>query len=127
MTSTLKHPLFLLDDKSLPSAISQGSYRVVDLTFGEVKAIMDLHREEDMICCFENTNIENIIYTYLHVEKKQFEYTNAQQMEVGQDGLIFRLYIMPSESQPVINPYFGSEAKKIENVFVYCQLISRTE
>ena len=88
---------------------------------------MDLHREEDMICCFENTNIENIIYTYLHVEKKQFEYTNAQQMEVGQDGLIFRLYIMPSESQPVINPYFGSEAKKIENVFVYCQLISRTE
>ncbi|HIT79013.1 MAG TPA: hypothetical protein IAC40_01880 [Candidatus Faecivivens stercorigallinarum] len=48
-------------------------------------------------------------------------------MKVNQDGLVFKLYETPSETQPVIITDKGNEAKKIQNVYVYCQLISRIE
>lgn len=123
----VKYPFLLLDDNSLTSVLSEGTFKIVNLTFDEAKAIMDLHGEDDMICCFSNNSIENILYTYMDIQQKDFQYCSLSRMEIGQDGLIFRLYVTPSETKPTITTEPGYEAKKIENVYVYCQLISRLE
>ena len=34
-------------------------------------------------------------------------------------------YVAPSETQPVIHTDDGVEAKKIQNIYVYCQYLSR--
>ena len=123
----LKYPFMLLDDTSLSKLLGHGTYKFVDLTFDEASAIMNLHSEEDMICCLTNNAIEDIIYDYLGIDKKNFEHKEPALMEVGQDGLVFRLYETPSETQPVIRTAYGNEAKKIKNMYVYCELVSRTE
>ena len=46
-------------------------------------------------------------------------------MRPGQDALVFKLYVTRSETQPVIQADDGVEAKKIQNVYVYCQYLSR--
>jgi len=48
-------------------------------------------------------------------------------MRVGQGAIVFKLYVTPSETQPVIQADDGVEAKKIQNVYVYCQYVVRTE
>ena len=46
-------------------------------------------------------------------------------MRPGQDAIAFKLYITPSETQPVIHADDGVQAKKIQNIYVYCQYITR--
>lgn len=123
----LKYPFLLLDDTSLPQILGTGTFRFVDLNFDEARAIMNLHNEDDMICCFTNNAIEKIIYEHIGIDKKQFKYENVQQMEVGQDALVFRLYVTPSETKPMVKTPLGNEAKKIENIYVYCEVVSRVE
>ena len=48
-------------------------------------------------------------------------------MRPGQDGIVFKLYVTPSETQPVIQADDGVEAKKIQNVYVYCQHLVRVK
>ena len=48
-------------------------------------------------------------------------------MHLGQEGIVFKLYATPSETQPIIRTDKGNEAKKIQNIYVYCQLISKVE
>ena len=72
-------------------------------------------------------DIQNIIFGYLGIEKRNFPYKHIRDMKVMQDGLVFKLYVTPSETQPVIVTDKGNEAKKIQNIYVYCQMISRIE
>jgi hypothetical protein len=48
-------------------------------------------------------------------------------MAVGQEALVFKLYVTPSETQPIIQSEDGVEAKKIQNVYVYCQYVTRVK
>ena len=59
--------------------------------------------------------------------KRDFQYKRIRDMHLGQEGIVFKLYVTPSETQPIIRTDKGNEAKKIQNVYVYCQLISRVE
>lgn len=45
-------------------------------------------------------------------------------MRPNQDAIVFKLYVTPSETQPIIEVE-GVEAKKIQNVYVYCQFVNR--
>lgn len=38
-------------------------------------------------------------------------------MHLGQEGIVFKLYVTPSETQPIIRTDKGNEAKKIQNVY----------
>ncbi len=119
--------LLLLDNSSMMSVVNKGVFKCTDVTFEEAKAILEMHDEKDVIQCFTNMNIQTIIFGYLGIEKRNFQFKRIRDMKVNQDGLVFKLYETPSETQPVIITDKGNEAKKIQNVYVYCQLISRIE
>ena len=120
-------PLLLLDNSSMISVVNHGSFKCSDLTFAEAKAILEMHEEDDVLQCFSNMDIQNIMFDFLGIEKKSYTYKKIRDMKVMQDAIVFKLYTSPSETQPIILTDKGTQAKKIQNVYVYCQLLSRIE
>ena len=121
------NPLLLLDNSAMMSVINRGVFKCTDVTFEEAKAILEMHDEDDVLQCFTNLDIQNIIFEYLGIRKRNYQYKHIRDMKVMQDGLVFKLYVTPSETQPIIVTDKGNEAKKIQNIYVYCQMISRIE
>ncbi|MBR2474237.1 MAG: hypothetical protein IKB51_04325 [Clostridia bacterium] len=118
-------PLLLLDNSSMMSVLNEGEFRCKNMTFEEAKHVLDIHDESDVLRCFNNSDIETIIFDYLGAAKKNYTYKRIRNMRVEQDAIVFKLYITPSETQPVIQADDGVEAKKIQNVYVYCQYLTR--
>lgn len=120
-------PLLLLDNSSMMSVLNEGEFQCHNLSFEEARHMVDVYNEKDVLQCFNNLDIETIIFDYLGVTKRKFTYKRIRNMRVGQDALVFKLYITPSETQPVIQADDGVEAKKIQNVYVYCQFLTRVK
>lgn len=118
-------PLLLVDNRNVMSIINEGEFRCSGLSFEEAKAIIEMHEETDIIRCFAGYDLEEIVFDYLGIEQRGIKYKNIASMRVGQDAIAFKLFITPSETQPVIQTPIGSEAKKIQNIYVYCQYITR--
>lgn len=118
-------PLLLVDNKNVMSVLNEGEFKCCPLTFEEAKAIIDMHDVDDVIKLFSGHDLEEIVFNYLGVENRDFEYKNINDMRVGQDAIAFKLYVTPSETQPIIKTPIGSQAKKIQNIYVTCQFISR--
>lgn len=118
-------PLLLLDNSSMMSVLNEGVYKCHNLTLEEATQIMETYDAEHILRCFSDQAMETVIYDYLGAQKRDFEYKKIRTMRPGQDALVFKLYITRSESQPVIQADDGVEAKKIQNVYVYCQYLSR--
>ena len=118
-------PLLLLDNSSMMSVLNQGEFKCYNMTFEEAKHAIEVHAEEDILRCFSDGAIETVIYDYLGIEKRNFTYKKIRNMRPGQDAIVFKLYITPSETQPIIQADDGVEAKKIQNVYVYCQFLTR--
>lgn len=125
MSKNLKNPLLLLDNDNLVNVLGEGEFKFSNLSFEEAKAIIDMCDTEDIESCFSNQNIETVVYDYLDIEKRDFAIGNAGHMNVDQDAVVFKIYITPSETKPIIMTDEGVEAKKIQNVYVYCQHIVR--
>lgn len=118
-------PLLLLDNSSMMSVLNEGEFKCYNLTFEEAKHLVDIYDESDILRCFANPDIEDVIFTHLGCAKRSFEYKRIRNMRPGQDAVVFKLYVTPSETQPVLKADDGVEAKKIQNVYVYCQYLSR--
>lgn len=103
------------------SVLNHGEFKCQNFSFEEAKAIIEVHDEDNVLLCFSNTAIETVIFQYLKIEKRKYSYKHIRNMWVGQDAIVFKLYITPSETQPIIQADDGVEAKKIQNVYVYCQ------
>lgn len=123
--SSVGYPLLLLDNETLAYILGDGDFRFTNLTFEEAKAILDMNSEEDIARCFEDKDLENAIYEYLGFERRTFEHRPVRKMMIGQDAIAFKLYITPSGTQPIILGEEGEQAKKIKNVYIYCQHIVR--
>src|SRR5699024_5516569 len=95
------NPLLLLDNSAMMSVINRGVFKCTDVTFEEAKAILEMHEEDDVLQCFTNLDIQNIIFEYLGIRKRNYQYKHIRDMKVMQDGLVFKLYVTPSETQPV--------------------------
>ena len=119
------NPLLLLDNGNMMSVVNEGEFKCSNLSFHEAKAIIEMYDEKDIIKCFTNNGIEDIIFNYLGIARKEYEYKHVRNMRPGQDAIAFKLYETPSETQPVIEAGDGVEAKNIKNVYVYCQYIAR--
>lgn len=118
-------PLLLLDNSSMMSVLNEGEFKCHNLTFEDAKHILEIHDEDDVLRCFSNQDIETVIYDYLGITKRNFVYKHIRNMRPGQDAIVFKLYVTPSETQPVIQADDGVEAKKIQNIYVYCQYLTR--
>ena len=118
-------PLLLLDNSNMMSVLNEGTFNCVNLTFEEAAHLLEIYEEKDVLKCFVNPDIETIIFDHLGVTKKNYEYKRIRNMREGQDAIVFKLYITPSDTQPIIKADDGVEAKKIQNVYVYCQHLTR--
>ena len=118
-------PLLLLDNSSMMTALNQGEFKCYNLSFEEAKHILEVYDETDVLRCFSNPDIETVIYDYLGVPKREYTYKRIRNIRPGQDAIVFKLYITPSETQPIIQADDGVEARKIQNVYVYCQYLTR--
>ena len=65
----------------------------------------------------------NTLITFLIIKK--FLYKPVRKMRVGQDAIAIKRHITKSETQPEVQADDGVTAKKIQNVYVYCQYITR--
>ena len=115
-----KLPLILVDNANILSLLNEGEFKFNTLSFEEAKMIIDMHDDDDVIKCFSGYELKQIVFNYLNVTERDFKYEPLTEMQVGQDAITFKIYRTPSETQPVIHTDDGSEAKKIENVYVTC-------
>lgn len=117
--------LLLLDNNTLSYILGNGDFRFTNLKFSEAKAIMDMNHGSEVVQCFKDPDLENAMYEYLGIERREFRYDPVRHLKVGQDAIAFKLYITPSGTQPIILGEEGEEAKKIRNVYLYCQHVLR--
>lgn len=118
-------PLLLLDNSSMMTVLNEGEFKCYNVTFEETKHILEMHSEEQILRCFSNEDMERIIFEHLDIAKRDYTYKHIRNMRPGQNAIVFKLYVTPSETQPVIQADDGVEAKKIQNVYVYCQHLIR--
>ncbi len=92
----------------------------------EAKAIIDMYSTEDILRCFTDRATEQVLHDFVGIEPRNFAYKPIRKMRVGQDAIAVKLHITPSETQPEVEASDGVTAKKIQNIYVYCQYITRT-
>lgn len=120
-----KDPLLLLDNSTM-YVVGVGEYRCTNLSFEEAKAIIDMYDTKDILRCFTDRAIEKVLHDYVGIEHRDFAYKSVRCMHVGQDAIAIKQYITKSETEPEVETDDGVVAKKIQNVYVYCQYITRT-
>ncbi|MBQ5326885.1 MAG: hypothetical protein J6K80_06745 [Oscillospiraceae bacterium] len=120
-------PLLLVDDNNILSIINEGEFKCYNLTFDEVHAMLDTYPEDAVAKCFSSFELEEIVFDYIGAERKNYLQLCMTNLQVDQYAIAFKLYRTPSETQPEVLTINGAHAKKIQNVYVYCQLITRTK
>lgn len=120
-----RDPLLLLDNNTLANILLDGDYRFTNIKFDEARAIIDMKGIDDIVRVFANPDLERIMFEYLGIEEQEFTYAPDMTLRIGQDAIAFKLYITPSGTQPIVLGKAGEQAKKIKNVYVYCQHIVR--
>ncbi|MBE6715043.1 MAG: hypothetical protein E7575_07180 [Ruminococcaceae bacterium] len=118
-------PLLLLDNGSMMSVLNEGEFKCCNLTFDDAKHILKVYESAGILKCFSNPDIEKVMREYLEGGECAYPYKRIRNMRVGQDAIVFKLYVTASESNPVISADDGVWARKIQNVFVYCQYLTR--
>ena len=118
-------PLLLLDNSSMVSVLNEGEYRCYNISFAEEKAILASFGDDEYLKCFSSPDIETVMFRELGIDGRKFKYKYIRSMRKGQHAIVFKLYRTPSESNPVIHAPDGVEAKKIQNVYAYCQYLMR--
>lgn len=120
-------PLLLLDNSSMISLLNKGDFKVSNMTFEETKVLMEAHAQQDIIQCFSNFELEKLIFQCLDMEPKQYNQKKIRNMRLNQGAVVFKLYTVPSQTQPAVQADDGVEAKKIQEVYMYCQYILRID
>ena len=73
--------LYLLDEDTLAKVLKQGDFRFSNLTFDETKALVTLHSSNEIVRCFSNAYIENIIYEHIGVDRNRFQYHPIEELK----------------------------------------------
>lgn len=122
-----ENPLLLVDGNNSLAIINEGEFKCEHITFDEVRAMLDTYPVEAVATCFSSYDLENTVFDYIGVEKKDYLRLCMTNLQVGQYAIVFKQHLRPSETQPEIMTASGAHAKKIQNVYLYCQLITRTK
>jgi hypothetical protein len=123
-TNKLENPLLLLDNNNMNALFNEGDFKCTNMTFEEAREIIGMYTKDEILLCFSHPDTYDIIFNYIGIPKRDYEYKTIRNMRVNQDGIIFKLYVTPSDTQSIIHAD-GVEAKKIQNVYVYCVHVTR--
>ncbi|NLJ95861.1 MAG: hypothetical protein GX321_01800 [Clostridiales bacterium] len=126
MKYSLEHPLLLLDNSNMNTLFNQGEFKCTNMTFEEAREIIGMYEKDEIVLCFNQPDTYDIIFNYIGIPKKDYEYKQIRNMHINQDGIIFKIYVTPSATQPIIHEG-GVEAKKIQNIYVYCVHVTRVK
>ena len=80
---------------------------------------------EDVLRCYTDREIDRVVHDYVGVEDRNFPRKKISRMRPGQVAIAFKQYITPSETQPILDLDGGAQAQKIENIYIYCEIITR--
>jgi hypothetical protein len=105
---------------------NEGEFKCTNMSFEEAREIIGMYNKDDILICFSHPDTYDIIFNYIGIPEKDYKHEEIRRMEPYQDGIIFKKYVTPSETQPLIH-VDDVEAKKIQNVYVYCVHITRTK
>ncbi|MEA4833053.1 MAG: hypothetical protein VB118_10630 [Oscillospiraceae bacterium] len=119
-------PLLLLDNSTM-NVLSTGWFRIDKMSFEDAKYLIESYDSKDILCCYSDRVIDTVIHDYLGIEKRDFTFKKIRKMRPGQMAIVFKFYTEGSASQPVIEPEPGIQAKKIQNVYIYCECISNVD
>lgn len=119
-------PLLLLDNSSMMSVINEGEFKCYNMSFDDAKLLLEIFDEKEYLKCFSNPAIETVMFSQLDIRMRG-EYKQIRNMRVNQHAIVFKLYTTPSASNPIIHADDGVEAKKIQNVYAYCQHLIRVK
>lgn len=117
-------PLLLLDNSTM-YVIGKGTYKVEPVTFAEAKDIIDTFSVEDILRCYTDNAIDQVIHDFVEVEYRDFPRKKIRAMRPGQMAIAFKQHVETSSSQPIVEPEEGIQAKKIRNIYIYCEIITR--
>lgn len=118
-------PLLLLDNASMLALLHQGCFRLQEISFEEVKAILEMHGSREVVRCFSNAGDRTAAVQASGRCHPQLQLRTRGEHGGGPGRLAFRLYVTPSETQPSIRTEYGNEATKVQNLYVYCQFLTR--
>lgn len=119
-----KEPLLLLDNSSM-YVVGAGDYHSTDLSFEEAKAIIDMYDTPDILRCYTIAPLTTCCANTSASSKGSSLTSRCVKWRVGQDAIAIKRHITKSETQPEVQADDGVTAKKIQNVYVYCQYITR--
>ncbi len=119
-----KNSLLIFDNDAM-CALGHGTYKIDAMSIEEAKSIIEVFADVGVVCCYSDRTIDRVLTDYLHIDVSKFEYGEIFHMEPGQSAIVFKRYITPSETQPVIETTEGVQAKKIQNIYVYCEYINK--
>ena len=123
-----KLPLLLLDNASMARVMNKGTFYCSQMPFEQAKMIVEKYNDDEIIRCFTGSDLKEVFFRYLDISGHHIRYQYVTDMQPGQDAIVFKLYVTPSETQPIIHDETKDEnfeAKKIQNIYVHCQYIYR--
>ena len=120
-------PLLLIDEKQLLKLVNHGTFKFSPLTFNEVDAIIETHEVDDILCCFSKPKMAELIFNALQFGTKDFEQVHELEMKPGQDAIVFKLYTQLSEPASPVTLAGNVEAKKAQDVYICCELLTKIE
>ena len=123
-----KLPLLLLDNASMARVMNKGTFYCSQMPFEQAKMIVEKYNDDEIIRCFTGSDLKEVFFRYLDFSGHHIRYQYVTDMQPGQDAIVFKLYVTPSETQPIIHDETKDEnfeAKKIQNIYVHCQYIYR--
>lgn len=119
-----KNSLIILDNDTM-FAVGNGTFKIDLISIEEAKAIVEVFTDVGVCCCYTDRAIDRVLTDYLNIDITKCHYEQIFHMEPGQSAIVFKRHITPSETQPVVKTETGVEAKKIENVYIYCEYINK--
>ena len=77
-------PLLLVDDNNILSIINEGEFKVFNLTFEEVKAMLDTYPEDAVAKCFSSYELEENVFDFIGAERKNYVQLCMTNLQVDQ-------------------------------------------
>jgi len=83
MAKATRHPLLLLDNSNMNTLFNEGEFRCTNMTFEEAREIIGMYDKDEIILCFSHPDTYDIIFNYIGIPKKDYEYKQIRNMHVN--------------------------------------------
>ena len=109
---------------SASNSNAQGAF-AAQVAFEEAKAIIDMYDTPDILRCYTDRAIDDVLCEYIGIQQREFAYKPVRKMRVGQDAIAIKRHITKSETQPEVQADDGVTAQEKFKTYTSIANISR--